>query len=202
MDFQSIVVNLRVSTDGQTTENQKRELLKVIESNPEWEFYGVYEDEGISGSKGRDKRPGFNNLIKDATRKKFNMVMAWSIDRLSRSLKDLVTFIEEMQSLNCDLYLHQQAINTSTPAGRALYQMCGVFAEFERAMIQERVKAGLARAKANGKKLGRKKVDKKIEEKIIALRQSQEPQMGILKIAKNAGCGVGTVQRVIKETGL
>jgi DNA invertase Pin-like site-specific DNA recombinase len=197
-----VAIYLRVSTDGQTTENQKRELLKVIEFNPEWEFYGVYEDEGISGSKGRDKRPGFNNLIKDATRKKFNMVMAWSIDRLSRSLKDLVTFIEEMQSLNCDLYLHQQAINTSTPAGRALYQMCGVFAEFERAMIQERVKAGLARAKANGKKLGRKKVDKKIEEKIIALRQSQEPQMGILKIAKNAGCGVGTVQRVIKETGL
>jgi DNA invertase Pin-like site-specific DNA recombinase len=147
-------IYLHVSTDGQTTENQRRELESVPQRSG-WEVVGIYEDAGISGSNGRDKRPGFDRLLNDATARKINMIAAWSVDRLGRSLQDLVGFLNELQSLYCNLYLHQQAIDTTTPSGRAMFQMCGVFAEFERAMIVERVNSGLARAKAKGVKLGR-----------------------------------------------
>jgi DNA invertase Pin-like site-specific DNA recombinase len=120
-----------------------------------WEVVGVYEDAGISGAKGRDKRPGFDRLLKDATARKIDMVAAWSVDRLGRSLQHLVGFLNELQALGCDLYLYQQALDTSTPSGRAMFQMCGVFAEFERSMIVGRVNAGLKRAKAQGVRLGR-----------------------------------------------
>ena len=147
-------IYLRVSTDGQTTENQRRELEAVAERSG-WEIVGIYEDAGISGSNGRHKRPGFDRLLNDATARKINMIAAWSVDRLGRSLQDLVGFLNELQALHCHLYLHQQAIDTTTPSGRAMFQMCGVFAEFERSMIVERVNAGLKRAKAQGVRLGR-----------------------------------------------
>src|SRR6201981_1978310 len=147
-------IYLRVSTDGQTTQNQRREL-EAVAAHSGWQVVDFYEDAGISGSDGRDKRPGFDQLLNDATARKINMVAAWSVDRLGRSLQHLVGFLNELQALNCHLYLHQQAIDTTTPSGRAMFQMCGVFAEFERAMIVERVNSGLARAKAKGVKLGR-----------------------------------------------
>jgi DNA invertase Pin-like site-specific DNA recombinase len=111
----------------------------------------VYKDHGISGAKGRDKRPAFNALHRDATKRQFDMVMAWSVDRLGRSLQDLITFLSELHALGIDLFLHQQGLDTTTPAGKAMFQMLGVFAEFERAMIQERVRAGLRRARSEGK---------------------------------------------------
>jgi DNA invertase Pin-like site-specific DNA recombinase len=120
-----------------------------------WSIMKVYRDEGVSGAKSRAERPAFNALWKDATCRRFDMVMAWSVDRLGRSLQDLVPFLSELHALRIDLYLHQQGVDTSTPAGKALFQMTGVFAEFERAMIRERVKSGLERAKAQGKILGR-----------------------------------------------
>jgi DNA invertase Pin-like site-specific DNA recombinase len=125
---------LRVSTDGQTTENQRREL-EAVAARSGWEVVDFYEDAGISGSNGREKRPGLDRLLKDATARKINLIAAWSVDRLGRSLQHLVGFLNELQALNCHLYLHQQAIDTTTPSGRAMFQMCGVFAEFERAMI-------------------------------------------------------------------
>ena len=143
-----VAVYTRVSTDAQTTENQQRELENVIRQRG-WETVEVYTDHGISGAKGREQRPAFDNLIKDATRGKFDIIVAWSVDRLGRSLKDLLGFLTEIHALGVGLYLHQQAVDTTTPAGRALFQMMGVFAEFERAMIRERVMAGLKRAKAN-----------------------------------------------------
>src|SRR3954466_4019988 len=148
-------IYLRVSTDSQTTLNQRLELEAVAKRSG-WEVVGVYEDAGISGAKGRDKRPGFDRLLKDATARKVNMIAAWSVDRLGRSLQDLVGFLTELRALGCGLYLHQQALDTSPPSGRAMFQMLGVFAEFERGMIRERVNAGLARAKARGTKLGRR----------------------------------------------
>ena len=144
-------IYLRVSTDGQTTENQRREL-EAVAARAGWEIVGFYGDTGISGAKGRDKRPGFDRLLKDATARKINMIAAWSVDRLGRSLQDLVGFVGELQAVGCNLYLHQQALDTTTPSGRAMFQMCGVFAEFERRMIVDRVNAGLARARANGVK--------------------------------------------------
>ena len=133
---------LRVSTIDQTTANQERELRQVAE-RAGWEVDKVYKDRGISGSKGRDKRPAFDALHKAAARREIDIVMAWSVDRLGRSLQDLVVFLSEIHAAGVDLFLHQQGLDTTTPAGKALFQMMGVFAEFERSMIQERVRAGL-----------------------------------------------------------
>ena len=184
---------VRVSTDGQTTENQRLELQRVAEVSG-WEIVGTYEDHAISGSKGRDQRPGLDTLLKDASRRKFNIVAAWSVDRIGRSLQDLLTFLGEIQALGIDLYLHQQGVDTTTPAGKAMFQMCGVFAEFERSIIRERVNAGLARARANGKRLGRPGVGPDVEESIrIALSKGDK---GIRKIARELRVGVSVVQRV------
>jgi DNA invertase Pin-like site-specific DNA recombinase len=119
------------------------------------EITKVYRDHGISGGKGRDKRPAFDALCRAAARREFDVVMAWSVDRLGRSPQDLVAFLGELHSLGVDLFLHQQGLDTTTPAGKAMFQMMGVFAEFERAMIQERVRAGLRRAKDEGRQPGR-----------------------------------------------
>lgn len=185
-------IYLRVSTDTQTTANQRLELESVA-ARSNWRVVGFYEDAGISGAKGRDKRPGFDRLLRDATNRKVDMIAAWSIDRLGRSLQDLISFLTELQALQCDLYLHQQALDTSTPSGRAMFQMLGVFAEFERGMIRERVNAGLARAKARGTKLGRRPVQTAVEAQIRALRADG---MGILKIGRTVGVGTSVVQRV------
>jgi DNA invertase Pin-like site-specific DNA recombinase len=142
----------RVSTRNghQDPETQLLALRQVAERTG-WQIVGEYVDHGISGAKGRDKRPEFDRLLKDATRRQFDVVMAWSVDRLGRSLQDLVAFLGDLHAQGVDLYLHIQGIDTTTPGGKALFQMMGVFAEFERAIIQERVCAGLAKARAKGK---------------------------------------------------
>jgi DNA invertase Pin-like site-specific DNA recombinase len=191
------VLYLRVSTIEQTTANQEREL-RDIASRMGCEIVKVYKDRGISGAKGRDKRPAFNALCRDATKRQFDMVVAWSVDRLGRSLQDLVGFLSELHALNIDLFLHQQGLDTTTPAGKAMFQMLGVFAEFERSMIQERVRAGLARARAEGKQLGRPKIPEKTERAVQAAL-SRKDRPGLRKIAANLGVGVGTVQRISAE---
>jgi DNA invertase Pin-like site-specific DNA recombinase len=186
-------IYLRVSTTSQTTENQLRELRQVAAQRG-WQIVDTYEDRGISGSKGRDARPAFDRLHKDAACGKFDVVLAWSIDRLGRSLHHVVTFMAELGHLGVDLYLHQQAVDSSTPAGKAMLSMCGVFAEFERGIIVERVRAGLDRARAQGKRLGRPRISLKLER---AIRRRRSDGTGILKIAREVGVGVSVVQRVI-----
>jgi DNA invertase Pin-like site-specific DNA recombinase len=188
-----VALYVRVSTGSQTTENQERELRAVADTAG-WRIVTSYRDAGISGAKGRDERPAFDALCRDAARRKFDMVAAWSVDRLSRSLHDLTGFLKELHALNVDLYLHQQGLDTTTPTGKAMFQMIGVFAELERAVIRERVLAGLARAKAQGKKLGRKRTDRTIERKIE--RALSRGDRGIRKIARDVGVGTGTVQRI------
>ena len=160
-----VALYVRVSTDGQTTANQRRELIKVAKARG-WQVVDVYEDAGISGAKGRSGRPAFDRLCRDATRRRCDIIAAWSVDRLGRSLQDLVTCLGEVHASGVNLYLHQQAVDTTTPAGRALFQMMGVFAEFERAMIRERVMAGLERAREQGKRLGRRPLAPRVVEKI------------------------------------
>lgn len=187
----------RVSTDKQSTENQLLELRQAAERLG-WEVAGEFVDHGISGAKGRKDRPRLDALLKGVARKDFDVVASWSVDRLGRSLIDLVNLLQELHSTGVDLYLHQQGVNTTTPAGRALFGMMGVFAEFERGMIQERVRAGMARAKAKGTKsgnaIGRPLVATAIEDRIRELRRTG---LGMLKIASQAGCGVSVVQRVL-----
>ena len=188
------VLYLRVSTVDQTTASQERELREVA-GRMGCEITKVYKDHGISGAKGRDKRPGFDALCRDATKRQFDVVMAWSVDRLGRSLQDLIGFLSELHSLGIDLFLHQQGLDTTTPSGKAMFQMLGVFAEFERAMIQERVRAGLSRAKAEGKRLGRPPIPAETERAVrLALKKKNRP--GFRKIAAVIGVGVGTVQRI------
>jgi DNA invertase Pin-like site-specific DNA recombinase len=190
------VFYLRVSTQDQTTANQERELRAVAERMG-CDVVKVYKDHGVSGAKGRDKRPAFDALCKDAARRQFDVVMAWSVDRLGRSLKDLVGFLSELHALKIDLFLHQQGLDTTTPAGKAMYGMMGVFAEFERSMIKERVRAGLARAKEAGKKFGRPRLDGVLETKIR--KALDKGDMGMRRIAIECGVGTGTVQRIARE---
>ena len=183
----------RVSTDHQSTENQLSEL-RAVADRMGWKVVREYVDHGVSGAKGRDQRPQFDAMLKAATRRELDVIAAWSVDRLGRSLQHLVAFLDEIHGKRVDLYLHQQGIDTTTPGGKALFQMCGVFAEFERAMIQERVLAGLKRARAAGKRLGRPTVAPTVEAKVRALRRQGK---GMIAIAKAVGCGVGTVQRIV-----
>jgi DNA invertase Pin-like site-specific DNA recombinase len=189
------VLYLRVSTLDQTTANQERELRQVAE-RAGWQIVRVYKDHGISGAKSKDKRPEFDALHKAAARREFDLVMAWSVDRLGRSLQDLVGFLSEIHAAGVDLFLHQQGIDTTTPGGKAMFQMLGVFAEFERAIIQERVRASLRRAKAEGKKLGRPRIASDLEAQIRAALKAPGRVDGVRKIAKQFGVDPGTVQRI------
>jgi DNA invertase Pin-like site-specific DNA recombinase len=188
-----VAIYLRVSTAGQTVDNQRADLMRVVEQRG-WSLVEEYVDHGLSGIKGRDKRPAFDRLCKDTARGKVDIVLAWSIDRIGRSLSHLLGFVDELRAQNVGLYLHQQQVDTSTAAGRAFLQMAGVFAEFERGVIVERIHAGLARARAQGKTLGRKPVSSRTEARIRELRGEG---MGKLKIARTLRCGVSTVQRVL-----
>jgi DNA invertase Pin-like site-specific DNA recombinase len=192
-----VAIYARVSTTGQSVAAQVRELEAAAERHG-WTVVQVFSDAGVSGTKGRDKRPQFDKLLKGVARREFDMVAAWSVDRLSRSLSDLVNVLSELHAKGVDLYLHTQGLDTSTPAGRAMFGMLGVFAEFERAIIQERVRSGLARAEAHGTRsgnaIGRPRVPDNTEERIRELAASG---VGKLKIARRVGCGVSVVQRVL-----
>lgn len=188
-------IYLRVSTAEQTTENQRRELLSVAERSG-WIVARIYEDAGISGARGREDRPGLDALIKAVHRREIDMVAAWSIDRLGRSLVDLLKLLTDLQAKGVDLFLHQQGLDTSTPSGRAMFGMLGVFSEFERAVIRERVMAGLSRAKAAGIKLGRRPIE---EEKAEEIRTLLTQGQGVRKIARTLRVGVGTVLRLREE---
>jgi DNA invertase Pin-like site-specific DNA recombinase len=188
-------IYVRVSTDKQTVENQVRELHRIAERRG-WQIVEEYHDAGISGAKGRDQRPGLDRMLKDASKRRFDVVMAWAIDRLGRSLIDLLGTIQHLEACRVDLYLDQQSIDTTTPAGKLMFQMTGAFAEFERSMIRQRVKAGLKRAVEQGTKLGRPRVSPSIEKRIQThLRQGK----GILKVATELGVGTSTVQRIKEE---
>jgi len=190
------VLYLRVSTLDQTTANQERELRQVAE-RAGWQIVHVYKDHGISGAKGRDRRPAFDALHKAAVRREFDVVMAWNVDRLGRSLQDLVGFLGQLHAAGVDLFLHQQGLDTTTPGGKAMFQLLGVFAEFERSIIQERVRAGLRRAVSEGKQLGRPRLAADIERRIsVALKARKETGDSVRKIAARFGVDPSTVQRI------
>ncbi|MBD8547995.1 recombinase family protein [Sphingomonas sp. CFBP 8760] len=189
-----VAIYTRVSTnDGkQTTDNQLRDLHMMAERMG-WRVVAHYTDEGISGARGRDKRPGLDAMLKAITRREFDMVAAWSVCRLGRSLQHLVALLGDLDARRVDLYLHVQALDTSTPSGKAMFQMLGVFAEFERSMISERVKSGLARST---KKSGRPPLD---SDKAERIRRSLTQGTSINATAKALRVGVGTVHRMKQQ---
>jgi DNA invertase Pin-like site-specific DNA recombinase len=188
-------IYLRVSRDDQTTENQRLVLARVAEHRG-WAIIQTYEDQGISGAKGRDQRPAFDLVLKDAVRRRYDILMCWSIDRLGRSVLHVANALAELDAAGIRLYCDREGIDSSTPMGRAMIQMASVFGEQERSMLRARVLAGLDRVRQQAKKLGRPKVSPKIEN---AIRHHLSAGKGILKVAALVGCGSGTVQRVKRE---
>jgi DNA invertase Pin-like site-specific DNA recombinase len=195
MRAKRVALYVRVSTNEQTTKNQQRELRSVATRNG-WDIVKVFDDVGVSGAKGREQRPGLDALLRGVARKDFDLVAAWSVDRLGRSLQDLVQFLSELHSKRVDLYLHQQGLDTTTPAGRAMFGMLSVFAEFERAIIRERIRSGLARVRAEGKRLGRPRAH---PEKEIAVRRALAAGKTFKEVAAKCGVGMSMIQRIANE---
>jgi DNA invertase Pin-like site-specific DNA recombinase len=189
-----VALYLRVSTSSQTTDNQRHELERVAAVRG-WSIVEIYTDHGISGAKGRSDRPDLDRMLKDAVRGKFQMIAVWSLDRLGRSLQHLIETVNELQAVGVDLYMHQQAIDTTTSAGKLAFSIFGAFSEFERSLIRERVKAGLDRARHQGTKLGRPtNLNAAVRAAIVALRAKDVP---IRKIASQLKVGTGTIYTVL-----
>ncbi len=186
---------LQVSTDGQTVDNQRLALDAVCEQRG-WQMVEVYSDNGVSGAKRRNQqRPGLDALLKDAHSEGVRRGdgLEHLIGSAARFLDPLDT-LGELEAAGVALVLHQQALDTTTPAGRMFFQVTGAFAEFERAMIRSRVRAGLDRARARGVRLGRPKTSAKVEAVIRA--PALVAGEGVKKVAKAVGVGNGTVSRI------
>ena len=188
------VIYARVSTAYQNVSNQLLELRQTAERFS-WNIVAELTDDGISGSKGRDQRPGFERLFQMVCRREVDVVMTWSIDRLGRSIQHLVALMTELQASKVDLFVHQQSINTATPAGRMIFSVFSALGEYERELIRERINAGLARARAQGKKLGRpSNVNPSV---ITSVKLLREKGHSIHQIAKALHIGVGTTQKIL-----
>lgn len=190
---------LRVSTNNQNADNQLHELERVAAARS-WQIVSTYRDDGISGAKGRDGRPALDALLKAATRREFDLIAVWSIDRLGRSLQHLVTTVNDLHASGVQLYFHQQAIDTTTPSGKLMFGVFSSFAEFERDLIRERIKLGVERARKEGKKLGRpSSVTDSTRAAIVELyKKGMSPK----KISQTLRCGVGTAFHTLKQRGL
>lgn len=184
----------RVSTVDQSVDLQL-DALKEVAKKSKWDVTQTIVEK-ISGAKGRNDRKALDELLKAVTKREIDLVMVWSVDRLGRSLTDLVSTMEEINNAGANLYIHTQGLNTQTPSGKAMFQMVGVFAEFERSMIQERVKAGISVARRKGKRWGRPTVKKSIVRKVTELL---EKDLSVRAIAEKAGTSTFTVQKVKKS---
>jgi DNA invertase Pin-like site-specific DNA recombinase len=187
------VIYARVSTKDQNTENQIKELREVA-TKSNWEIVKVYSDVK-SGSKGRANREGLNAMLTAVTKREVDQVLCWSVDRLGRSLTDLVSTMDTINSVGANLYIHTQGLDTNTPVGRAMFEMVGVFAQFERSLIVERVNAGLAVAKAKGVTLGRPRVKERLKQQIRGLIAEAK---SVRAIAKEMKVSTGTVINIKK----
>jgi len=192
--MKKVAIYARVSTDKQTCENQLQELRATAE-RMSYTVVAEFVDSGISGMKTRQDRPALDSLMKSATQRKFDMVMCWSIDRLGRSLQNLVEILNEMQSMKIDMFFLQQGMDTTTPSGRMIFSVFGAIGEFERNLIRERVIAGQKRAVANGVKIGRP--SKMNEGMRSAIKLLRDKGMGIKQIAKQLQIGIGSVYSVL-----
>jgi DNA invertase Pin-like site-specific DNA recombinase len=184
-----IAIYARVSTSQQTCENQLKEL-RVVADRAGYQIVAEFVDEGISGSKGRQNRPALDQMLKECTRRRFDLVMCWDISRLGRSVQNLIEIMNELQSLKVDLFFLQQGMDTSTASGRMMFSVFGALAEYERELIRERVLAGQARAKAAGVKFGRPKTITENTRETVRLLRDQG--IGIRKIARTLGIGVSS----------
>ena len=185
--LKKVCLYARVSTTCQSVERQLEELRLVAERNG-WEIVDRYIDLGISGSTGRDKRPELDRMLKDSIKKKFDVVMCWSIDRLGRSLQNCLEILNDLSAKNIDLYFDQQSIDSTTPTGKLMFSMVSAFSEFEKEMIRERVISGLENARKKGRIGGRPtNLSSAIKDKILQMKTEGKSIREIKNI-----CSVGT----------
>ncbi len=191
-----VCLYVRVSKNIQTTENQIQALKEIAERSGHL-IVKIYSDDGISGSKGREDRPALNQMMKDAVNRQFEMVMCWSIDRLGRSITNLIEIMNELNELKIDMFFSQQSIDTQTASGRMVFGIFSSLASFEKEMIRERVVAGLDRARKNGVKLGRpSSVNNGIKNAVLILRGKG---IGVRETCRKLGIGCATYYSAIKE---
>lgn len=196
MAMKRAAIYVRVSTDKQSVENQVKELNAIAERRG-WSIVATYQDAGISGTKDRTKRPGLDQMLNDAARAKFEVVMVWAIDRLGRSLVDLLGTIKHLDACKTDLFIEQQSLDTTTPMGTLLFHITGAFAQFERDMIRQRVALGVKHAREAGTKFGRPRTKPGKEADIRAALARGDK--GILKVASELKVGSSVVQRIKAE---
>jgi DNA invertase Pin-like site-specific DNA recombinase len=189
-----VCIYARVSTADQTVDNQLLEL-KAWAVRAGHEVVATYTDVA-SGAKGRDKRPGYDAMLKACVRREHALVAVYSTDRLSRSMIELLRVLETLNDTGTALYIHTQALDTTNPSGRALFQLYGVFAELEREMIRGRVKSGLARAKGKGQRLGRPLLPSSMR---VVARDALLAGASVRQAAERAGCSRGTAHAMRTE---
>jgi DNA invertase Pin-like site-specific DNA recombinase len=181
---------MRVSSGEQNTEAQERALREYVRRR-DWTIHRVYRDQGLSGA--NPNRPALNEMLKDCRRGSVDVVVVWKFDRFARSLKALISGLELCRSLGIDFVSVTEAVDTSLPAGELVFQMIGAVAQFERSLIGERVKSGLANAKAKGKVLGRPPLRKLSRSESRQLRQEREQRTVPFRVlAKKFGVSVWT----------
>jgi len=188
--MKKVAVYGRVSTKDQNPESQLLDLRKYVKLRG-WEIYQEYVDRGVSGAK--ESRPALDNLMKDARKRKFDILLVWKFDRFARSTKHLVTALEELEGLGIDFCSYEDSIDTSTNHGKLVFTIMGAIAEFERSLIRERVLAGIRRAKENGIRLGRPPLEVDIGKmKELALYGNS-----IREIAKQMGISKSLVHKTL-----
>jgi DNA invertase Pin-like site-specific DNA recombinase len=184
-----VAIYTRVSVGGvQTVENQVIELRRYVEARG-WTIFKEYADEGVSGSK--DRRPALDQLVADAKRRRFDALVCWRLDRLGRNLRHLILLLDELEAVGVAFVSLSEGIDATTPAGRLQLHVLGAIAEFERARIQERVRAGLARARAQGMRLGRR------ERRVPADQLASVRGLPVREGARRLGIPRTTLQRLL-----
>ncbi len=189
----SVSIYARVSTERQAVDMQLSELRDYVQ-RAGWKVYREFVDEGYTGK--NTARPAFKEMIDEARRRKFDVLLVWKLDRLSRSLKDLIGTLDELGHLGIDFISYDNKIDTSSPTGKLVFQIIGAVAEFERDIISERVKAGLRNARRKGKRLGRPPVSPMVIEKAKKLRKEG---LSYRKIGKRLGISEGMVRKGLKK---
>jgi DNA invertase Pin-like site-specific DNA recombinase len=189
----TVAIYARVSTDKQKVDMQLNELRDFVNRSG-WKVYKEFIDEGYTGS--NTKRPAFSEMRHEARKRKFDILLVWKLDRLSRSLKDLINTLDELGHLGINFISYDNNLDTTTPTGKLVFLIIGAVAEFEKDIIRERVVAGLENAKQKGKQLGRPKIHDGILENAKELRKQG---MSFRKIEKQLGVGEGTIRKTIKK---
>jgi DNA invertase Pin-like site-specific DNA recombinase len=187
-------IYMRVSTVDQHPETQLHDLLQLAQQRG-WEVVGRYVDHGISGT--RSRRPGLDQLMTDARRGRFDVVLVWACDRLARSVKHFLDVLDELNHVGVAFLSYREQLDTAGPLGRAIVVIVGAIAELERSLIIERVRAGMRRAKLEGRHIGRNPV----EVDLPAMRRDRQRGLSLREIAKAHRIGKTTVARLLKQAG-